>query len=41
MQMNHELAFMRECPGGRYARFDALADLIEQNAHLRLMQTTI
>lgn len=41
MQMNHELAFMRECPEGRYARFDALADLIEQNAHLHLMQTTI
>ncbi|MEI2602709.1 hypothetical protein V8O11_02650 [Erwinia aphidicola] len=41
MQMNHELAFMRECPAGRYARFDVLADLIEQNAHLHLMQTTI
>ena len=41
MQMNHELAFMRECPAGRYVQFDVLADLIEQNAHLHLIQTTI
>lgn len=41
MQMNHELAFMRECPAGRYVQFDVLADLIEQNAHLHLLQTTI
>ncbi|MCS3605289.1 hypothetical protein [Erwinia rhapontici] len=41
IQMNHELAFMRECPAGRYVQFDVLADLIEQNAHLHLIQTTI
>jgi len=39
--MNHELAFMRECPAGRYVQFDVLADLVEQNAHLHLIQTTI
>lgn len=41
IQMNHELAFMRECPAGRYVQFDVLADLVEQNAHLHLIQTTI
>lgn len=41
MQMNHEMAYMRSCPNGQYVKFDLLATYIEQNAHLKMVQTTL
>lgn len=41
MQMNHEMAYMRSCPNGQYVKFEELAIYMEQNAHMKMVQTTL
>ena len=41
MQMNHEMAFMRRCEHGQYVKYEELAIFMEQNVHMKMVQTTL
>lgn len=41
MQMNHEMAYMRQSDSGQYVRYAELAIYLEQNVHMKMVQTSL